>query len=180
MCFPLRHATIGAQPDLRIVAKIHRIAPPSLLRRQKSRRPPMSRHGLIRTRKRSLARKALAITEDPKVSARSAGLRYVTDTSPGMTRKRCGSSFRFYDPDGKQIKAPAELKRIRSLVIPPAWERVWICPRENGHLQATGLDARGRKQYLYHPDWRTVRDEAKYERLISFAKAFAGHSSTGR
>ena len=77
----------------------------------------------------------------------------------------------FYNTAGKLVKDPAELKRIRSLAVPPAWRNVWICPRENGHLQATGIDARGRKQYLYHRDWRAVRDEAKYERLVSFAKA---------
>ncbi|MGA8657680.1 MAG: DNA topoisomerase IB [Chthoniobacterales bacterium] len=131
----------------------------------------MVRRLKIRARKHGLAQKAMAVAEDPKESAISAGLRYVSDESAGIIRKRRASSFAFYSKEGKLIKDPAELQRIRSLAIPPAWENVWICPRENGHLQATGFDARGRKQYLYHPNWRTVRDEAKYERLISFAEA---------
>lgn len=99
------------------------------------------------------------------------GLRYVSDESPGVTRKRKGANFAYYNAEGKRIRDPVELERIRSLVIPPAWERVWICPRANGHLQATGIDARGRKQYKYHPSWRSVRDEAKFEKLLSFAEA---------
>ena len=87
-----------------------------------------------------------------------------------MTRRRRGSSFSYYDPSGRLVRDPSELKRIRSLAIPPAWERVWICPRANGHLQATGIDAKGRKQYKYHPTWRAVRDEAKFERLLAFAE----------
>ena len=87
-----------------------------------------------------------------------------------MTRRRKGSTFSYYDQSGRLVRDPSELKRIRSLAIPPAWERVWICPRANGHLQATGFDARGRKQYKYHPTWRVVRDEAKFERLLAFAE----------
>jgi DNA topoisomerase I len=85
-------------------------------------------------------------------------------------RRRQGASFVYYDKRGKRIRNPLELKRIRSLAIPPAWEKVWICAQANGHLQATGIDAKGRKQYRYHPTWRTVRDEAKFERLLSFAE----------
>ena len=85
-------------------------------------------------------------------------------------RRRKVASFVYYDREGKRIRNPLELKRIRSLAIPPAWEKVWICPQANGHLQATGIDAKGRKQYRYHPTWRTVRDEAKFERLLSFAE----------
>ena len=99
------------------------------------------------------------------------GLRYITDRTPGLVRKRRGSRFAYYYTDGNRIKLRAELERIGSLAIPPAWEHVWISPRPNGHLQATGIDARGRKQYLYHPDWRASRDEAKFERLLSFAEA---------
>jgi DNA topoisomerase I len=109
------------------------------------------------------------MAEDPKQAAVSAGLRYVSDGSPGITRARKGANFDYYDKEGKRIRDPSELKRIRSLAIPPAWEKVWISPQGNGHLQATGLDAKGRKQYKYHPTWRTVRDEAKFERLLSFA-----------
>jgi DNA topoisomerase I len=111
-----------------------------------------------------------AVAGDPKEAAVAAGLRYVSDASPGIRRKRKGANFTYHDKEGKRIRDPSELKRIRSLVIPPAWERVWICPQANGHLQATGIDAKGRKQYKYHPTWRTVRDEAKFERLLSFAE----------
>jgi DNA topoisomerase I len=130
--------------------------------------------GLRRRTCQNLNRKELigeTSVVDPKQSAAAAGLRYVTDDVPGITRKAKGKSFSFYDVHGKLIHDPTELKRIRSLVIPPAWKSVWICPRENGHLQVTGLDVRGRKQYRYHPDWREVRDAAKYERVMSFARA---------
>ncbi|MBV8378740.1 MAG: DNA topoisomerase IB [Verrucomicrobia bacterium] len=112
--------------------------------------------------------------EDPEQSAAAAGLRYVSDDSPGISRKNRGSGFTYYGPEGKLIKNPAELQRIRALVIPPAWKKVWICPRSNGHLQATGLDAKGRKQYRYHADWRKVREAAKYEHVMSFAHALPG------
>jgi DNA topoisomerase-1 len=122
------------------------------------------------TRKRQ-AQLAHSIGPDqPREAATAAGLRYASDQSPGMTRRRRGSSFSYYDPSGRLVRDPSELKWIRSLAIPPAWERVWICPRANGHLQATGFDAKGRKQYKYHPTWRAVRDEAKFERLLAFAE----------
>jgi len=104
-------------------------------------------------------------------AAQAAGLRYTTDARPGIRRQRHGKAFAYVGPDGRPVRAPAELDRIRSLVIPPAWTDVWICPDPRGHLQATGRDARGRKQYRYHPRWREVRDETKYERLIGFAQA---------
>jgi DNA topoisomerase I len=110
------------------------------------------------------------LIDDPKQSAIAAGLRYLSDDSPGITRKCRGDGFAFYDVDGRIIRNSGELKRIRSLAIPPAWKNVWISPQSNGHLQATGIDARGRKQYKYHPDWRAVRDEAKYERVMLFAR----------
>ncbi len=101
---------------------------------------------------------------------RAAALRYVSDEEPGI--KRIGSRrFRYVDPKGKAIRKRTTLERIRGLAIPPAWTDVWISPIEKGHLQATGFDARGRKQYRYHPKWREVRDDAKYERMIAFAKA---------
>jgi DNA topoisomerase I len=115
-----------------------------------------------------------AITTDPVQSAKDAGLRYVTDAKPGYTRKRHGKSFRYFDVDGKPLKDAATLARIRSLVIPPAWNEVWICPSSNGHLQATGRDARGRKQSRYHPRWREVRDETKYERMLAFGAVLPG------
>jgi DNA topoisomerase I len=128
----------------------------------------------LKTRRSSNSRKSKPniniAAEDPKEAAASAGLRYVSDESPGIMRWRKGASFVYYDKEGKRIRNPLELKRIRSLAIPPAWEKVWICAQANGHLQATGIDAKGRKQYRYHPTWRTVRDEAKFERLLSFAE----------
>lgn len=103
-------------------------------------------------------------------SARSAGLRYTTDSKPGIRRRRNGKGFLYIGPHGKPVRDAAELERIRKIVIPPAWTDVWICPDPRGHLQATGRDARGRKQHRYHPRWREVRDETKYDRLIGFAK----------
>jgi len=110
-------------------------------------------------------------TSDPVASARAAGLRYVTDTMPGIRRRRRGKGWTYLDANGKVIQDPEERIRINSLAIPPAWTDVWICPRANGHLQATGRDARGRKQYRYHPDWREVRDETKFSKMIAFAEA---------
>jgi DNA topoisomerase I len=109
--------------------------------------------------------------KDPVQSARVAGLRYTTDARPGIRRQRNGKGFRYLTADGTCVRAPADLGRIRSLVIPPAWRDVWICPDPRGHLQVTGRDARGRKQYRYHPRWRQVRDETKYHHLIDFAHA---------
>lgn len=111
------------------------------------------------------------VLTEPEVSAHVVHLRYVEDSIPGIRRKRKGKKFTYVDPRGKVIRNSAELKRIVSLVIPPAWEDVWICPFGNGHLQATGRDARGRKQYRYHPKWRHVRDLTKYYRMIPFAEA---------
>ncbi|MFC5460793.1 DNA topoisomerase IB [Massilia niabensis] len=108
---------------------------------------------------------------DPPTAAKAAGLRYVQDDRPGIRREREGDGFRYYSPKGEPVDDEATLKRIKSLVIPPAWTDVWICPQANGHLQATGRDARGRKQYRYHPKWRSVRDDAKYERMINFGHA---------
>ena len=99
------------------------------------------------------------------------GLRYVSDSSPGYRRKRTGTSFSYYDKDGKRITDAAVIRRIKSIGIPPAYEFVWICPSPNGHIQATGLDARGRKQYRYHAKWRELRDQNKYEHIMEFAAA---------
>lgn len=103
--------------------------------------------------------------------ARAAGLRYVTDSAPGIAREAAGKTFRYLDPDQQPVTDAPTLARIRALAIPPAWTEVWICRLENGHLQATGRDARHRKQYRYHPRWRSVRDEFKYERMIHFGQA---------
>lgn len=110
---------------------------------------------------------------DPAASARKAGLRYVSDDVSGIRRVPSGKGFRYLRPDGRPVRRPDDLRRIRSLVIPPAWTDVWICPRADGHLQATGLDARGRKQYRYHPDWRATRDAAKFCRMNAFARALS-------
>lgn len=108
---------------------------------------------------------------DPVAAAKSAGLRYVNDDDPGLRREAAGKEFRYLGPDGHRIRDSATLGRIKRLAIPPAWTDVWICVRPDGHIQATGRDAKGRKQYRYHPDWRSVRDENKYERMIAFGKA---------
>ncbi len=108
---------------------------------------------------------------DPAASAKAAGLRYVTDAMPGIRRTARGKHFVYTDAKGKQIRDDAELNRIRALAVPPAYTDVWICPIENGHLQATGRDARGRKQYRYHKRFREIRDETKYEKMIAFAQA---------
>ena len=104
-------------------------------------------------------------------SASAAGLRYVSDSAPGIVRVRAAEGFRYRTRAKRLMRNPRDLERIRRLAIPPAWEDVWICPDERGHLQATGRDARGRKQYRYHAQWRRVRDENKYERLAEFARA---------
>jgi DNA topoisomerase-1 len=108
---------------------------------------------------------------EPREAAEEAGLRYVSDEGPGIGRRRVGKGFSFRLPKGGPVKDPATLKRIRALAIPPAWTQVWICPHEDGHIQATGRDAKGRKQYRYHPRWREVRDASKYDHMLEFAKA---------
>jgi len=108
---------------------------------------------------------------DPSESARAAGLRYVSDEKPGIRRRRSGTGWAYLDPAGKVVGDTEDRARIRALAIPPAWTDVWICPRADGHIQATGRDARGRKQYRYHPDWRAVRDETKFGRMAAFAEA---------
>jgi DNA topoisomerase-1 len=106
-----------------------------------------------------------------KVDARAMGLRYVDPESPGITRARAGKGFSYRDPDGRPIRNEDDLERIRAIAIPPAWTEVWICPSENGHIQAIGRDARGRRQYRYHARFRARRDKGKFERLIRFGKA---------
>ena len=107
----------------------------------------------------------------PQESARDAGLRYVSDDRPGIRRAMSSLGFRYYRADGRLIRNPRELKRIARLAIPPAWTDVWICPDPRGHLQATGRDARRRKQYRYHSEWRHARDATKYDRMPAFAAA---------
>jgi len=108
---------------------------------------------------------------DPSASAAEAGLRYVSDATPGIRRRRTGAGFSFLRPDGRVVRDAATLARIRSLAIPPAYADVWISPDAKGHIQATGRDARGRKQYRYHPKWREVRDETKFGRMLAFSEA---------
>lgn len=101
---------------------------------------------------------------------RSTGLRYVSDSEPGITRRGRGKGFSYHAPDGSLIREPGERKRIDSLAIPPAYREVWICPDERGHLQATARDERGRKQYIYHPEWLELRERDKFEHLLDFAR----------
>lgn len=110
-------------------------------------------------------------TPDPESAALEAGLVYVDDREPGIRRLRSGRGFRYVTPDGKPIGARKELGRIKALAVPPAWTDVWICPSARGHIQATGRDARGRKQYRYHALWRETRDRTKYDRIVPFGEA---------
>jgi DNA topoisomerase I len=107
----------------------------------------------------------------PNSPEREPGLRYATDTSPGIRRIRRGSGFTYRTPSGRRLRKAADLERIRALAIPPAWTDVWISPDPRGHIQATGRDARGRKQYRYHPEWRALRDETKFARMVEFGSA---------
>jgi DNA topoisomerase-1 len=113
----------------------------------------------------------LETTVGPKRAAESAGLQHVSDSRPGIRRKKSGKGFCYVQPDGTKLCDTRLLRRIRSLAVPPAWTDVWICPFADGHIQATGRDARGRKQYRYHPLFREVRESTKYEHLVAFAQA---------
>jgi DNA topoisomerase-1 len=104
-------------------------------------------------------------------AAEAAGLQYVTDATPGITRKRVGTGFAYYAPGGIRITDRLERRRLAALAIPPAWTDVWICPDPNGHMQATARDAKGRKQYRYHPRFRALRDESKFGRMLTFSEA---------
>lgn len=112
-----------------------------------------------------------ATSDDPVRIARAAGLRWVNDTEPGIRRVRAGKGFVYRDADGKAVRDADTLERARKLAVPPAYTDVWICARENGHLQATGRDARGRKQYRYHADWSEARGDGKFDRIIAFGTA---------
>lgn len=108
---------------------------------------------------------------DAEKAARAAGLRYALDDRPGVTRKRRGKGWSYYDPRGRLIRDAGERERLNRLAIPPAWTEVWVSPWPDSHLLATGRDSEGRKQYRYHPDWRAIRDEAKYARLVPFGRS---------
>jgi DNA topoisomerase I len=118
-------------------------------------------------------RPSLDLDPDPdaRAVAREAGLRYATDARPGISRRRSGRGFSYRDAEGKVVRDGDVLARIKALAIPPAWTDVWICPWPNGHLQATGRDVRGRKQYRYHPRWHDRRGADKFERMVEFAEA---------
>jgi len=116
----------------------------------------------------------LATVEPYEAHARAAGLTYVSDVEPGIRRSVRGRGFSYCSTSGRPIADQHTLRRIRSLAVPPAWTDVWICPDGSGHIQATGRDARGRKQYRYHDDWREVRDRNKYERMLDFARLLPG------
>ncbi|MEM1251869.1 MAG: DNA topoisomerase IB [Cyanobacteria bacterium P01_H01_bin.21] len=113
--------------------------------------------------------RSTVLYQDATRSAQIAGLRYVSDEQPGIKRLRWGRGFTYIDPDGNHLQQGSQRDWIQSLAIPPNWEDVWICINPNGHLQATGRDARGRKQYRYHPDWIQLREQLKFDRLIPFA-----------
>jgi DNA topoisomerase I len=108
---------------------------------------------------------------DPVFAAQTAHLRYISDESSGIRRLKAGTGFRYVNARGRRVRDPETVARIKSLVVPPAWTHVWISPIAEGHLQATGRDVRGRKQYRYHPRWREVRDESKYARMLAFGAA---------
>ena len=118
-----------------------------------------------------LQKKLEKIGSDPKSTAKAVGLRYSLSSDKGYYRKRKANGFTYIDETGAQIKDKEALERIKTLVIPPAWENVWISPYENGHLQVTGTDVKGRKQYRYHPDWNKIRNQSKFFRLRRFALA---------
>jgi len=111
------------------------------------------------------------IYADPVQSAAEAGLKYIPDTSKGFTREKNNKGFTYLSTRGEEITDQKVLDRINKLIIPPAWENVWICPAANGHIQATGRDVKGRKQYIYHPQWRNTRSLTKFSRMIAFGEA---------
>ncbi len=123
----------------------------------------------------------LALPLEPEHAARVARLRHVDpEAMPGLRRVRAGAGFAYADARGRRVRDPGTLQRIRRIAIPPAWTSVWICPLANGHIQAVGRDARGRKQYRYHERWREVRDATKFHKIIAFGGGAAAHPRCGR
>src|ERR1700748_1758107 len=110
-----------------------------------------------------------SLLAESRQAAKAVGLRYASDEQPGIRWHGAGKGFRYVDPNGKPIRDKDTLKRIRALVIPPAWTEAWICPRDDGHIQVTARDAKGRKQYKYHPEFRAARESGKYDHLLEFA-----------
>jgi DNA topoisomerase I len=125
-------------------------------------------------RRKSGRRAARVEALDPEGAARAAGLTYVSDEVPGIGRRKAGRGFAYTGPDGAPVRDAKMLRRIRALAVPPAWTDVWICPSARGHIQATGRDARGRKQYRYHAYWRQTRDRTKFDRMAAFGAALPG------
>src|SRR6266850_6158801 len=125
-----------------------------------------------RQRKRNSAagRRSIAAIHEHRRAAKKAGLRYVTDGISGIRRRRVGGGWAYYAPGGSRITDDQVRKRLNSLAIPPAWTDVWICPDPDGHIQATARDARGRKQYRYHPSYRDARDQSKFRRMLEFSE----------
>lgn len=113
----------------------------------------------------------LRLSDDPRAAARAARLRYVADEQPGIVRRRQGQGFTYLDPEGNRITDPEARERFEELAIPPAWTEVWISPHENGHIQVTGRDEKGRKVYIYHPRWEELRNETKFNRMLHFGEA---------
>ena len=108
---------------------------------------------------------------DPRETADMAGLRYVSDDRPGIRRRKAGKGFVYLHPNGARLSNEETIRRVKSLAVPPAWTDVWICPSADGHIQATGRDAKGRKQYRYHPSFRAIREGVKFEHMLAFADA---------
>jgi DNA topoisomerase I len=129
---------------------------------------------MLETTRRSQTGVAAETATEANEAADEAGLIYVRDDEPGISRKSVRGGFAYFDPKGERVRNEAVLRRIRSLAVPPAYSDVWICPKARGHIQATGRDARRRKQYRYHPRWNEARDQTKYDRLPSFAAVLPG------
>ncbi|WP_341532027.1 DNA topoisomerase IB (plasmid) [Nostoc sp. UHCC 0302] len=125
----------------------------------------------LKLQKKIIKEVEAALAVEPLESAKLIGLHYVSDTTPGIKRQRMGEEFCYFDIHGQKVDEQAELDRIKALIIPPAWNDVWICPHPQGHLQATGRDAKGRKQYRYHTHWHKVRSQTKFTRMIAFGQA---------
>ena len=143
----------------------------------KRRWPQRSRCAVLSGSRRFARGPKPVLPADPAAEAREAGLKYSTDQQPGITRVSSGKVMRYRDRNGREIRDSGTLARIKALAVPPAWTDVWICPWSDGHIQATGRDARRRKQYRYHARWRSHRDSTKYERMAAFGHAsrrFAG------
>src|SRR5688500_3008549 len=140
-----------------------------MVRTRRPARRPHTRPGPMP--RRPATRPTATLAPEPAHSAAAAGLRHVSDAKPGISRRRSGRGFTYAGPDGRTVRDRATLARIRALAIPPAWTDVWIAPDPKGHVQATGRDARGRKQYRYHAAWHEVRHETKFGRMLAFSAA---------